>query len=109
MIGDEIKRLRLLRNLSLSELASRANVAKSYLSSIERGLQQNPSLDVLNKLANELNVQVTHFLSHAEKENLLDDGWLQLAKEAMDSGMTKKELRDFIEYHRWRHQKEHQK
>ncbi|TDQ42067.1 helix-turn-helix domain-containing protein [Aureibacillus halotolerans] len=107
MIGAEIKRLRLLRNLSLSELASRATVAKSYLSSIERGLQQNPSLDVLTKLASELNVHVSHFLTDADEEEVLDAGWLQLAKEAMDSGVTKDQFKDFIAYQRWR-QRENQ-
>src|SRR5699024_11234163 len=36
LIGERIKKLRQEKNMSISELAEKANVAKSYLSSIER-------------------------------------------------------------------------
>lgn len=42
MIGERIKRLRLQKGISLTELAEKAGVAKSYISSIERNLQKNP-------------------------------------------------------------------
>ena len=49
MIGDRVKRIRLEKNLSMSELADKAGVAKSYLSSLERNLQSNPSIPSLDK------------------------------------------------------------
>ncbi len=42
MIGERIKRLRLQKGISLTELAEKAGVAKSYISSIERNLQKKP-------------------------------------------------------------------
>ncbi|MBD2798676.1 helix-turn-helix transcriptional regulator, partial [Xenorhabdus sp. 18] len=47
MIGERIKRLRLQKGISLTELAEKAGVAKSYISSIERNLQKNPSIQFL--------------------------------------------------------------
>ncbi|GAE95079.1 regulator [Gracilibacillus boraciitolerans JCM 21714] len=44
MIGQKIQNLRKRKRMSLSEVAEQAGVAKSYLSSIERGLQSNPSI-----------------------------------------------------------------
>ncbi|WP_290590695.1 anti-repressor SinI family protein [Alicyclobacillus sp.] len=36
----------------------------------------------------------------------LDPEWLELAKEAMASGISKEEFREFLEYQKWRHQRE---
>ena len=38
MIGDRVKKIRKEKNMSMSELAEKAGVAKSYLSSLERNL-----------------------------------------------------------------------
>ena len=51
MIGNHIKRYRLQKKMTLSELAEKTEIAKSYLSSIERNIQTNPSITVLEKLA----------------------------------------------------------
>jgi len=58
MIGKRIRALRRQRELSLSELARRANVAKSYLSAIERNVQTNPSLQVVERISKVLDVPV---------------------------------------------------
>ena len=49
MIGKNIYWLRKEKGLTLSELAERANVAKSYLSNIERDINQNPSIQYSRK------------------------------------------------------------
>ncbi len=89
--------------MSLSELAERAGVAKSYLSSIERNLQSNPSIQFLEKIATVLNVPVEYFL-HPEDEtmNELDPDWLMIVKEAMNSGVSKEQFREFLEFNKWR-------
>lgn len=58
MIGKRIQSLRRERQLSLSELSRRANVAKSYLSAMERDVQTNPSLQVIERISKVLNVSV---------------------------------------------------
>lgn len=42
MVGDRIKGLREEMGLTINELAHLSNVSKSYISSIERGIQKIP-------------------------------------------------------------------
>lgn len=104
MIGDRVKSYRLEKGLSMTELAERAGVAKSYLSSIERNIQTNPSIQFLEKVASVLNVSVEMLLLNdsSSEENQLDSEWLKIVKEAMDSGVSKDQFRDFLEFNKWR-------
>lgn len=63
MIGKRIQTLRRERQLSLSELSRRANVAKSYLSAIERDVQTNPSLQVIERISRVLDVPVQSLIA----------------------------------------------
>ncbi|MCM3217367.1 MULTISPECIES: helix-turn-helix domain-containing protein [Niallia] len=102
MIGDRVKKLRLEKRMSLSELAEQAGVAKSYLSSLERNLQSNPSIQFLEKIASVFNVPVDHLINEQQNKDDLDTEWLKIVKEAMDSGVSKAEFREFLEYNKWR-------
>ncbi|WP_284139251.1 MULTISPECIES: helix-turn-helix domain-containing protein [unclassified Virgibacillus] len=108
MIGEKIKQLRTEKNLSISELAERANVAKSYLSSIERNLQRNPSIHFMEKISSVLGVTVNELLddNHDSQEEVLDHEWLQIVKEAMDSGITKEQFKEFLEFSKWKNKQE---
>ncbi|GER66093.1 transcriptional regulator [Weizmannia acidilactici] len=105
MIGERIKSYRLKKELSLSELAEKAGVAKSYLSSIERNIQTNPSIQFLEKISQVLGVSIGVLLHDQidEKETTeLDAEWEQLVIEAMHSGVSKEEFREFLEYNKWK-------
>lgn len=106
MIGKRIQQLRMARGLSLSELAERSGVAKSYLSAIERSLQDNPSIQVIEKIAAVLHVSVPALLlpedTNASENDVLDPDWVALAKEAMQSGITKEQFREYVEFQKWR-------
>ena len=108
MIGKRIQQLRLARGLSLSELAERADIAKSYLSAIERNIQGNPSIQVIEKLASVLNVSIQALLGEESSDApiSLDPDWMNLAKEAMNSGVSKEQFREWLEFQRWRIDKE---
>ncbi|MFD2922992.1 helix-turn-helix domain-containing protein [Halobacillus naozhouensis] len=104
MIGTRIQQIRKDRHMSLSELADRAGVAKSYLSSIERNLQTNPSIQFLEKISKELDISI-NFLLHGEssgKDENLDDDWLDLVHEAMNSGISKEQFREYLEFNKWK-------
>lgn len=106
VIGERIKEYRKLKNLSLSELAEKAGVAKSYLSSIERNIQSNPSIHFLEKIASVLDISVQSLL-HGESNQLdddlqLDEDWEELVREAMASGVSKQEFREFLEFNKWK-------
>lgn len=105
MIGQQIKKHRLQNEMTLSELAEKAGIAKSYLSSIERNIQSNPSISFLEKIASVLQVNV-HALLEDEKDRAnpdeLDSEWEKLVLEAMNSGVTKEEFREFLEFNKWK-------
>lgn len=102
MIGDRVKRLRLEKKMSLTELADQAGVAKSYLSSLERNLQSNPSIQFLEKIATVLGVTVDYFILNKQNTDQLDKDWIDLVKEAMDSGVTKDQFREYLEFNKWK-------
>lgn len=103
MIGERVKELRQQKNMSLSELAEKAGVAKSYLSSIERNIQTNPSIQFLEKIARVLNVTTDYFLQDSKiTKDDLDPEWLGIVEEAMKSGISKEQFREFIEFNKWK-------
>ncbi|WP_173915579.1 helix-turn-helix domain-containing protein [Halobacillus sp. Marseille-Q1614] len=69
-IGERIRRMRVERGLSINKFAEKAGVSKSYVSNIERGVQKNPSLSVLGKMAATLNVPLEEFLSGSAQAEL---------------------------------------
>ncbi|WP_174614289.1 helix-turn-helix domain-containing protein [Virgibacillus ihumii] len=105
MIGETIKQLRKTKKLSISELAERAGVAKSYLSSIERNLQSNPSIQFMEKISAVLGVSVNELIGEDDqksKQEKLDGEWIEIVREAMESGVTKEQFKDYLEFTKWR-------
>jgi len=103
MIGKRIHELRIIKGWSMSELADRAGIAKSYLSMIERDIQSNPSINVLEKLSIVLEISIHDLLDNEEPTpSLLDPDWLKLVEEAMNSGVSKEQFKDFLEFNKWR-------
>lgn len=102
MIGDRVKKLRQERKMSLSELAEQAGVAKSYLSSLERNLQTNPSIQFLEKIAVVLKVPVDNLIHEQPNKEDLDSEWMNIVKEAMDSGVSKEQFREYLEFNKWK-------
>ena len=56
-LGMRIRYLRKERKLSIEDLALLSNINKNYLSDLERGTR-NPSLVVLNRLAEALHISL---------------------------------------------------
>ncbi|GAA3411369.1 helix-turn-helix domain-containing protein [Paenibacillus hodogayensis] len=103
MIGERIRDLRLSKGWSITELAGKAQVAKSYLSNIERDIQKNPSIHMLERVADALEVSVDVILQGpAEPKEQLNEEWLELVREAMDSGVTKQQFREYLEFTKWK-------
>jgi XRE family transcriptional regulator, master regulator for biofilm formation len=62
MDGKKIKSLRLQKGISLSQLSEITGISKSYLSLIERDIQTNPSLDIIEKIAEAFDVAVAEIV-----------------------------------------------
>ena len=59
--GKKVREIRLKKGLSQGDVARRLNLHRSYISGIERGVR-NPSLKVIQKVANALDVKVGDIL-----------------------------------------------
>lgn len=99
LVGVKLKNLRLKRGYSINELSDRSGVSKSYLSYIERGIQKNPSLQVLSKLASTLDTNVEELLdnNHTSIDGI-DEDWVSLVEEAIEDGITKEDFAGILEY-----------
>lgn len=108
VIGDKIKALRKEKNLSISELAEKAGVAKSYLSSIERNIQTNPSIQFMEKVCRVLDISVNELVleDQAEESKNLDEEWVEIVREAMNSGVTKEQFKEYLAFNKWRNEQE---
>ncbi|MBP1864773.1 transcriptional regulator with XRE-family HTH domain [Clostridium tetanomorphum] len=84
MIAENLKRLRLERNLSLGQLAELSEVSKVMISQIEKG-DTNPTINTIWKIAKGLNVPYTLLIDKHEnsasivkktdaKEQISEDG-----------------------------------
>ncbi|WP_354002252.1 helix-turn-helix domain-containing protein, partial [Peribacillus simplex] len=96
MIGYRVKTLREERKMSISELSTKSGVAKSYISSLERNLQTNPTILVLEKIARILCIKVDALLNE-QPEKSMDEEWMEIMQDVMGSGISKEEMREFIQ------------
>lgn len=70
-IGARLKELRIKNNKSLQEVADAIGISKAHVWNIEKGESANPSMDILNKLADFFRVGVSDLVGenpHGEKE-----------------------------------------
>jgi XRE family transcriptional regulator of biofilm formation len=108
MIGINIYEYRKKRGFTLSELAKKANISKSYLSNIERNLNKNPSIHILKKLAAVLEVDLKELIKTDTNENsrsLFEDEWLDFVNELKQSGIEKDQIQEYktlLEFIKWK-------
>jgi XRE family transcriptional regulator of biofilm formation len=102
MIGEQIKRLRQEKGYSISKLAKLAAVSKTYLSQMERGLQSNPTLQLLNKISATLETNLDRLLedSKPKKDGAieLDEEWKKLIRQAMAAGLKTEDFQEYRKY-----------
>jgi XRE family transcriptional regulator, master regulator for biofilm formation len=98
-LGVQIKKYRLMKRISLSGLAARAGISKSYLSSIENH-ETNPSAHMIQKIAKALEVPVEQLLN-IQMESL-DPEWVELVSQAKELGIHKEDIREFLAYEVWK-------
>src|SRR5699024_466976 len=106
--GERIRQLRQERKMSISELAEKAGVAKSYLSSIARNLQTNPSILFIETISHVLGVTVNALIHEDAPEAIarLDRERLEIVQEAMELGVSKAQFREYLEFTKWRKQRQ---
>ncbi|MBU8916136.1 helix-turn-helix domain-containing protein [Bacillus sp. FJAT-29953] len=102
MIGEKIKQLREEKGYSLTELARLADVSKSYLSLLERGMQTNPSLQLIQKIALPLETSIEYLLGYQQEleyiEFKLDKEWKSLIQQAIENGLEKQDFKEYLNF-----------
>lgn len=114
MIGKNIYELRRNRGLSLSELSERSGISKSYLSNIERDIHKNPSIQILEKISDVLNVDLMNLLVPGfTSENFIPDKELyEFVTELKKTGIEKENIQEYkqlIDFIKWQNEKVHAK
>lgn len=72
MLGENIKKLRELRGLSINALAKLCNVSPGYISDLEKNKKQNPSTDLLERIAIALAVNVQDLFDGNKEHDEID-------------------------------------
>ncbi|PBB18853.1 helix-turn-helix transcriptional regulator [Mesorhizobium sp. WSM4313] len=69
VFARNLRTARLAKGLSQEELAHRADIDRTYISSLERGVY-NASIDVVDRLAKALEIEVAVLLSKNESGSI---------------------------------------
>ncbi|MDF2013288.1 helix-turn-helix domain-containing protein [Priestia megaterium] len=104
MIGDRIRTIRVQKRMTLSNLAEKANVTKSYLSNIERNISTNPTIEFVEKVALALNMKPESLLGWEKDEiSSLENSFSYVKKYllTMDDEQLV-ELKDYIDFILWK-------
>lgn len=107
MIGNNIASIRKQRGYTLSELSEKTGISKSYLSNIERNLKQNPSIHVMEKIAEVLKVDIKTLLkiaSDGELKQQVEKEWMDFIYDVKKAGVSKERIHEYkvlIEFMKW--------
>jgi len=69
LLGDNIKKIRESKKYSINFLARKCNMSVGYLSDLEKNKKDNPSKDMLQKIADALEVPISSFFD----DDMIDD------------------------------------
>ncbi|WP_243495802.1 helix-turn-helix domain-containing protein [Priestia aryabhattai] len=104
MIGNRIRTIRVQKRMTLSNLAEKANVTKSYLSNIERNISTNPTIEFVEKVALALNMKPESLLGWEKDEVSSVENSFSYAKKyllTMDDEQLI-ELKEYIDFILWK-------
>lgn len=67
-VGEIIRAKREEKNISLSDFAKELEISPGYLSQIENGVKKNPNLEILLKIINKLDIDLSMLLGIESRE-----------------------------------------
>jgi transcriptional regulator with XRE-family HTH domain len=76
-IGEKIKQLRTKKGLTMKELGENLNVSHAHISKLESGIN-SPSVDLLEKLSEFFNIDVSYFFAKKDEDDILFERDLSL-------------------------------
>lgn len=93
-VGEQIKKWRLIRNMSQEDLSERLNTTKQTVSRYEKG-ERKANQDVLFDLARILNVSINEFFPKMES---VSDKKIETLAAHIDDDVTDEEMEDIKKY-----------
>lgn len=96
-LGTKIRKLRKDRSLSLDQLATQAEISKSYLWELENRDAANPTMDKLAKIAAQLEVTTEYLLDSGNTnptDDVVDRAFFRKYQE--QSPETKRKIQDIL-------------
>lgn len=82
MLGDNIKRLRKSKNISINSLSKNTKISLGYLSDLENNKAKNPTIDKLEIIAAALGTTTKELLSTEDKLDIAVDSINEIAEMA---------------------------
>ncbi|MEM4997247.1 helix-turn-helix transcriptional regulator [Priestia sp. SB1] len=110
MFGQRMREIRLEKKLSISELSRRTKITKSYLSNIERNICTNPTIDIVQKIANGFGVHPAALLKWKENRKELQQSANNYSNDIKNTINTMNdeqliELKGYVEIIEWKRKK----
>jgi XRE family transcriptional regulator of biofilm formation len=95
--GDRIREIREKQGLSLNKLSKITGISKSYLSFIERSRQTNPSITIVKKIADALEIPMNELLFELKirNKNSIDEKIHKLVNELSKIDISEDEFIEF--------------
>lgn len=69
ILGQELRKLRLERGLTLDESANQIGITKQYLSMVEKGQRKSVSFEIMTNISRCYNIPLDYLSNFTENEN----------------------------------------
>lgn len=93
-LGQKLKALRKKNNKSLRQVQKQTGISNSYLSELENDRKENPSMDILKKLADLYEVDLSYFVASENTINSLSQDEKEFFEEILKDEKRKTLLRE---------------
>lgn len=81
-LATKIKKLRLSKNESLQDLASAIGISKTHLWELEQNRSKNPSINLIEKLADHYKITIASLLGEEIEENNTNEEMVRMFRQA---------------------------
>jgi transcriptional regulator with XRE-family HTH domain len=93
-LGRRITELRLKKNESLQDVATAVDVSKAHIWELEKGRTNNPSMDLVTRLADHFGVSVAMLVGEDSKAKDADPQLQRMFRQAKDLQPNERQILD---------------
>jgi len=94
--GNRLKQLRIRKGESLQQVADAVNASKAHIWELEKGDSRNPSIDLLQRLAQNFNVSIAYFVGEDPDAPDEEEQLIAMFRELKDLDPDDREMLDAI-------------